>query len=177
MLRFLVGILIVQMASVVLVLTLRPENGEPVAWWPVGLAILTIAVVAAFWFANLATLLRRDELERLRSEFAREREELKVKAERDKTRLIKQSQKTMLSETRRAEARANLKVGAALAGAVGVGALMIFANFMTLGLLLMTAAGSALGGYLLRREVITRYLPRSPGLRLPSKSVRRTPPA
>jgi len=176
MLRFLAGILIVQAASIVLVLALRPESAEPMAWWPVALVVLTIALVAAFWFANLATLLRRDEVEKLRSEFAREREQLKVKAERDKTRLIQRNQKSMLGETRRAEARANFKVGLALAGAVGVGVLMIFANFMTLGLLMMTAAGSALGGYLLRREVITRRLSRN-SLPVGPKSIRRTPPA
>lgn len=156
MLRFLAGIFLVQTASVLLMLLSRPADSDWVSWLPIVVALCVIGLIAAFWFANLASHLRRDEIERMRIEFARERERLKVQAERDKTKLIQKNQKTIVTETRRAETRANRKVGLAVAAAAGVGLVMILANFMTLGLLLMTAAGSALGGYLLRRDWIPR---------------------
>ena len=168
MLRFLAGILLVQVASVLLVLVSAPSSMDWASWLPIGVALAVIALVTAFWFANLASHQRRDEVQRLQSDFARERDRLRVKAERDKTKLIKQSQKTVVSETRRAEARANFKIGIAVAAAAGAGLLMVLANFMTLGLLLMTAAGGALGGYLLRRD----WAARLPGLRKSGESLR-----
>ncbi len=159
MLRFLAGIFLVQATTAALILVSRPEVDRWGNWLPLLLALGVIGLVAAFWFTAVASHLRRDDVERLRSDFARQREDLRVRAERDKTQLIRKSQKTIASETRRAEARANRKVGAALAAAAGMGLLMMLANFMTLGLLVMTAAGGALGGYLLRRNLLPR-LPR-----------------
>ena len=165
MFRFLAGILLVQVTSVLLVLVSTPSMQDWASWLPLVIALAVIALVTAFWFANLASQLRRDEIERLRSDYARERERLRVKAERDKTKLIAQSQKTVVTETRRAEARANFKIGVSVAAAAGVGLLMILTNFMTLGLLLMTAAGGALGGYLLRRDWTARLPGRRKGER------------
>lgn len=152
MLRFVTGILLVQLASVVLVLFARPAQDDLVSWLPILVALGVIALVTAFWFAHIVSHLRRDDVERIRSEFAEQREQLRVKAEREKTRLIQKSHKAMVSETRRAQGRANLKVGVALAVAAGSGVLMIVTNFVTLGLLLMTATGGALGGYLVKRS-------------------------
>lgn len=162
MLRFLAGILLVQAASVALLLVAEPAGSGWSGWPPLLLALGVIGLVAAFWFAALAAQLRRDEMERLRADFARQREDLRIKAERDKTQLLRKSQKTIASETRRAETRANLKVATAVAAAAGVGLLMILTNFMTLGLLVMSGAGGALGGYLLRRNWL-------PNLRRPAK--------
>lgn len=146
-----------------LVLFSTPSMQDWASWLPVVVALAVIALVTAFWFTNVASHLRRDEIERLRSDFARERERLRVKAERDKTKIVAQSQKTVVSETRRAEARANFKIGVAVAAAAGVGLLMVLTNFLTLGLLLMTAAGGALGGYLLRRDWTAKLLGRRNG--------------
>jgi Flp pilus assembly protein TadB len=154
--RFLAGILIVQIISVALVLLARPPGDDWAVWMPIIVALSAIGLVAAFWFAHVASHLRRDEIERMRIEFAHEREQLRVKAERDKTRVIKKSHKTIVTETRRAEARANLKVGVAVSAAAGIGLLMVMTNLMTLGLLMMTAAGGALSGYLLRRNWVQR---------------------
>ncbi len=46
--------------------------------------------------------------------------------------------------------RANLKVGLAFMAVSGLGVLMLVTNMLTLGLLTITTAGGALGGYLLR---------------------------
>ena len=164
MLRFLAGILLVQSATASLMLLSRPAEDSWANWLPVLVALAVIGLVAAFWFANIASNQRRDEIERLRLGFAAEREKLRVRAERDKTQLVRKSQKVLVAETRRAESKANLKVGAAVAAAAGVGLLMILTNFMTLGLLVMTATGGALGGYLLRRDWLNR-LPRPGGRR------------
>ena len=152
MLRFLAGIFLVQAATAALVLVASANASDWNDWWPFAFALAVIGLVSAFWFSTLAAQLRREEVERVRAGFAREREDLKVKAEREKTRLVRKSHKTISTETRRVEARANRKVGAALAAATGVGLLMMLANFMTLGLVVLTGAGGALGGYLLRRK-------------------------
>ena len=160
MLRFLVGILMVQAASVALVLVAGIDAGDLSAWLPIVMALGIIGLVAAFWFATVAAHLRRDETERMRAEFAREREDLRVKAEREKTRLVRKSNKTVASETRRAESRANRKVAVAVGAASAVGLLMMLTSFMTLGLLVLTGAGSALGGYLAGRKWLpARLLP------------------
>lgn len=142
----------VQAASVALVLIAGIDARDLNSWLPIGLALGIIGVVAAFWFATVAAHLRRDESERLRADFAREREDLRVKAEREKTRLVRKSNKTLVSETRRAESRANRKVAVAVGAASAVGLLMMLTSFMTLGLLVLTGAGSALGGYLAGRK-------------------------
>jgi Flp pilus assembly protein TadB len=150
-LRFLGGIVIVQTVTVVLVVATDLEFGVWRPWWPVLLALGVIALVAAFWLSALARHLRRDEVERLKAGFARERETLRVRAEREKTRIVRQSHKTIEKQTRRTEARASMKVGAAFTAAAGVGLLMLLTNFVTLGLLTITGAGGALGGWLLHR--------------------------
>ncbi len=162
MLRFFAGILLVQAVTAVLVLVVGVDTRDWDAWWPIILALVVIGLVVAFWFSTIASHLRRDELDRARAEFAREREGLRAKAERDKTRLIRDSQKTIASEARRAEAKASLKVGVAAAAATGFGLLMMLTNFMTLGLLLLTGAGSGLGGYLAGRKWLPRRLTKAP---------------
>ena len=160
MLRFLAGILIVQVASVALVLVAGIDAGDLGAWLPILLALGIIGLVAAFWFATVAAQLHRDEVERMRADFAREREDLRVKAEREKTRLVRKSNKTVASETRRAESRANRKVAVTVGAASAVGLLMMLTSFMTLGLLVLTGAGSALCGYLAGRKWLpARLLP------------------
>lgn len=156
MLRFFAGIVLVQAASVALVLLTAGEAHDWNAWLPIAVALGTIALVAAFWFTTVATSLRRDELNRLRADFAREREDLRVKAEREKTRMLRKNQKSLASETRRAETRANRKVALAVAAASALGVLMVFTSSIALGLGLLTGAGGALGGYLAGRRWPTR---------------------
>jgi Flp pilus assembly protein TadB len=152
MLRFLFGILLVQAATAGLVLTAGIDLSDWRGSLPTLIAIVTVGVVAAFWFATVAGNLRRDELERLRASFARQREDLRVKAEREKTRLARQSRKTLDSESRRAESRANRKVAVTVAGASALGVVMIFASSLALGLSLLTGAGGAVAGYLAGRR-------------------------
>ena len=159
MLRFLAGIVIVQTTSVALVLASGIRSGDPETWLPIVIALGAIALVAAFWFATLATSLRRAEMNRLQEDFARERENLRVKAEREKTRLADKSRKSIVSETRRAESRANRKVALAVAAASAVGVLMLLSSSIALGLTLLAGTGGALGGYVAGR----RWSPRIGG--------------
>ena len=152
MLRFFAGIVLIQLASGALVLLAAADTPDRNLWLPVGVALATIALVAAFWFTTVATSLRHDEVSRLRADFAREREDLRVKAEREKTRLLRKNQRSLTTETRRAESRANRKVALAVAAASAAGVVMVFTSSMALGLGLLTGAGGALGGYLAGRR-------------------------
>ena len=147
--RFLLGILIIQIATVALV-SLAPENLQGIAWLRLLIPVLLVAVFSAFWFDAIATHKNKDQLSRLQAKHAREREKIQVNAERAKTRLVKQSQQQIATETKRAHGKANFKVGAILAGAIGFGALMLLTEMFTLGILTITTAGGALSGYVFR---------------------------
>lgn len=152
MLQFLAGILLIQAATALLILVAGRDVETLAGWLPVIVASAMVALIAAFWFASLAARRNQAAIERVRAQFAREREDLRVAAERAKTRLVRQNHKTLVKETRRVESRSNIKVGAVVASAAGLGLLMVLANFVTLGLVTLTGAGAALGGYLLHRR-------------------------
>jgi F0F1-type ATP synthase membrane subunit b/b' len=107
-------------------------------------------VVTGFWFASIASHGRKDAVAKVREEYARERESLRVDAEREKSLLVKESQERITKQTNRAHAKANFKVGAAFAAIMGAGVLMIFTQFLSLGLLTLATGGGALAGYLAR---------------------------
>lgn len=159
MLRFLVGILVVQVASVALLMVAGFDPGDWHAGLPFVFALAMIGLVAAFWFSTVAAGQRRDALERLRGDFAREREDLRVKAEKEKTRLLQTGHRAMASATRRAESRANRKVALAVVATSAAGVLMIAASFMTVGLLLLAGAGGGVGGYIAGRRSALKTLP------------------
>jgi len=121
----------------------------------IGLLEILFSVLAGFWFSSMARQRHRDELETLKEEHAREREKIRVNAERQKARIVSKSQKQILKEARRAHAAANFKVGAAFAGVLAFGAVMLYSQFVTFGLLIMTAAGGGLAGYLARGKLMT----------------------
>ena len=147
--KFLVGILLIQSTAALLVYAaLKSDHIE--VWLLLGALAVVISFFAAFWFASIAGHFRKDALARVRESFSREREQIRVKAEREKTKVIKQSHQEIAKERSRAQNKANFKVGASVATAVGLGALMVLTQFVTIGLLTLTTAGGALGGYLFR---------------------------
>jgi Flp pilus assembly protein TadB len=156
MLRFLFGILVVQAATAGLVFFTASKTLDWNTWLPILVALSTIGLIAAFWFSTVATGLRHGEIDRLRNDFARERENLRVKAEREKTRMVRQNQKSLASETRRAEGRANRKVAMAVGAVSAIGVVLMFASSLALGLSLLTGAGGALGGYITGRRARVR---------------------
>ena len=157
MFKYLPGILIIQAATVAMTLAAL-KSSEQELWLAIGLLGLIIGLVTAFWFSSIASHIKKDALAQARDEFSREREKLRVNAERQKTRLLKKSHEQIRKETNRAYARTNFKLGAGFVGITGAGALMIFTQFLTLGLLTLAVGGGALGGYLvrLRQDVLSR---------------------
>ena len=149
MLKFLPGLILLQ-AITVSMFMLAPEDLSGFTWLRIAVPLLISAILIAFWFGSLAIQMRQDAITRLREQHAREREKIKVNAERAKHKVTKEAQKQVEKEIRRTSSKANFKVGAAVAGAVGLGGLLMLTQFITLGIMLMTTAGGAMGGYMLR---------------------------
>ena len=158
MLKYLLGILIIQAATVAMTLAaIQSDNQE--LWLAVLMLAFIIGLVTALWFASIAGHAKKDALAQAKDEFSKEREKLRVNAERQKTRLIRKSHEEIRKETNRAHASSNFKLGAGFIGIVAAGALMIFSQFLTLGFLTLAFGGGALGGYLLRvrQEAVSRH--------------------
>ncbi len=147
--RFIPGILLLQAITFAFAY-FRPETLQGWGWAGYAAVVGSLGVLTALWFGAIAAHLRKDEIARLKEQFAQEREKLKVNAERAKTRVVKQAQKEIQRQTRRTSAQANLKVGAAIAAAVGAGGLMLLSQFITLGVITLATSGGALAGYLFR---------------------------
>ncbi|MCP3868104.1 MAG: hypothetical protein GY703_08440 [Gammaproteobacteria bacterium] len=147
--KYLTGILLIQGATAMLVYTgLRiPEND--IRLLLVGLALI-IGVLSSLWFASIAGQLGKDQLAKAKENFSREREKIRLRAEREKAKVVKQTHREMSKERGKVQNKANLTVGMALTGAVGLGLVMLMTQFVTFGLLTLSTAGGALGGYLVR---------------------------
>lgn len=153
-LKFLLGIILVQLITVVLI-QVSPLNFEDAgSLLRLFVPLFFMALMVAFWFSSLSLHERKDSEHKIKNEFAKEREKLKVNAERAKTKVIKQAQKEIAKEATVTHAKANFKVGAAFAGAIGVGGLFIFAQLITAGLLTLSAVGGVIGGYYWRGKRI-----------------------
>lgn len=159
MFRFLPGIIILQTATAVLVYAaLKTPIQE--YWVTFGVIGLLTGVLAAFWFGSIAKRVKKEAVARTKEDLAREREKLRVSVAQEKSKIIEQTHKTIVKETNRAHARANLKVGAALVGTLSLGGVMLLTQFVTLGLLTLTLGGGVLGTYVwrARRDRIARRI-------------------
>lgn len=161
-LKFLPGILLLQAITVALVL-IAPADLVDWGWLRLIVPIVIVGLLTAFWFGSVAAHQHKDVINRLQENHAREREALRVNAERAKARVVKQAHQETMQEVRRTSTQANIKVGMAFAGMAGIGGLLLLTQFMTLGLLILTSAGGALGGYVLRirQEKKRAALPRN----------------
>jgi len=155
LIKFLLGIVLVQLITVVLVV-LSPDSLDTIALFRLVAPLFFISLMVAFWFSSLAEHVKKDAVTKLESSFAKERESILVKAEKSKRQVEKQAQKEIANEAKVTHAKANFKVGAAFAGVLGVGALFVFAQMVTAGLLVMTATGGAIGGYYYRGKRIAQ---------------------
>ncbi|MEZ5448548.1 MAG: hypothetical protein R3E89_05920 [Thiolinea sp.] len=110
MLRFLPGLILLQIITISLLL-LAPETFSlsGFGWLRVAIPLLIIAVLMAFWFASLASQLSHEKIARLKEQHARERENLRVNAERAKHRVTRDAQKQVEKEIRRTSAKANFR--------------------------------------------------------------------
>lgn len=149
MLRYLPGILLAQIVTLVL-FWVNLAVDSPARWVNVALPAGLVTVLTAFWFASIA----RADAERfsagLRAEHARDREQLQLDAERSRAQIREQAQLAITREHRRIGRRANLKVGLAFAAAGAAGLLLLVTEMLMLGMLTISTTGGAIGGYLLR---------------------------
>ncbi len=179
MLKFLPGIILIQLVTGGLVLTAFNWSQDfQLIIVLVAIALIS-AVLTAFWFSSIARnlfhseqtfmmerhahdrekILKEAELEKatvlneksqMQDQHARERESILLDAERDKAKTVSESYRKIEKETRKAHNRANLKVGMAFAVAAGAGGLFIFSQLITVGVMVLVASGSGLSGYLMR---------------------------
>jgi Flp pilus assembly protein TadB len=149
MLKFVPGILLLQAITIALVL-IGPTDPANWGWVRLAAPILIAGLLTAFWFGSIAARQRKDQISRLKEDHAKEREFIRVNAERAKTKMVKQAQRQTLQEVRRSSRRANIKIGLAFAGAAGLGGLLVMTQFMSLGVLLLAFVAGATGGYILR---------------------------
>ena len=144
--KFAIGILLLQGGTVLLVYTALRTNLEQT--WPLFMALgLTIGAISALWFNSIADGARKQALAKAKESFSRERERLRVRAEKEKTKEVKNTQRQLHREKQRARTSNNLKTGVMIGGAAGVGVVMLMTHMVTLGLLTLSTAGGAALGY------------------------------
>jgi len=135
------------------------KSDDQELWLAILLIAFIISLVTAFWFTSIASHATKDAVANAKEAFSKEREKLRVNAERQKTQLIRKSHEDIRKETNRAHAKSSFKLGAGFIGLVAAGSLMIFSQLLTLGFLTLAISGGALGGYLLRarQEIASRH--------------------
>jgi len=149
LIKFLFGILVVQIATGALVYAaLRTEQQE--LWLLFGALAFVLSLLAGLWFSAIVHQARKDEVAHIRENFSRQKEKIKLQAEKDKAKVMKQTHRQLLKDRDRTQSKANMKVGASFAGVMGLGLFMMFTQFVTIGMLTLTTAGGALAGYAFR---------------------------
>ncbi len=143
-LKYFFAIVLVQGITATLVL-LSPSSFDNEVLLRLIVPLLFVAVLMAFWLSSLAGHTHKDTVSKMKDSFAKEREDIRVKAE-----------KNIAREAKTTHAKANFKVGAAFAGVLGVGVLFVFAQMMTAALLTLTAAGGAATGYFYRGKRLAK---------------------
>jgi mannitol-specific phosphotransferase system IIBC component len=145
--KFLLGVFLLQGATALLVITTQDADLHKSGWLLAALGVL-IGVIAALWFSAISSHASQHSLARASEKFNRQRDRLRRQADKEKTKEIRDSHQQVMRETRRLQNRSTLKLGsAAMAGIAGLGVLLLFTQFMTLGLLAVSATGGALLGY------------------------------
>lgn len=149
MLRFLPGVILLQLASIALVLY-YPKTITGMVWLEIIALLLIFGTLAAFWFSSVNSHCSKDAVADAREKFARERETLRVHTEKEKARIVAKSHEQIQKETRRAHSQANFKVTSAFAGLAGLGTLMLFTQFLSIGMIALSLAGGGMVGYFAR---------------------------
>ena len=147
--KFLVGIFLLQGATALLLMTAQDADLHKTGWL-IGVLGILIGVIAALWFSTITSHASQHTLIRASEKYNRQRDRIRRQAEKEKTREIRNSHQQVLRETRRLQNRSTLKLGAAMTGIAGMGVILLFTQFMTLGLLAVSATGGALLGYGIR---------------------------
>ena len=179
--KFLVGVFLLQGTTALLVISARDAGLYKSGWLVVALGML-IGVIAALWFSAITSHANAHSFVRASEKFNRQRDYLRRKAEKEKVKEIKDGHRQLLRESKRVQQRSTLRLGSAMAaGIAALGVLLLFTQFMTLGLLAVSATGGAVLGYGIRARQYpafsqtadsgTGILPGKPGAqgRLPAR--------
>jgi hypothetical protein len=171
MLRFLPGIVLVQLATIALFWVNQNATAQEILL-RVALPSVIFACVTAFWFSAISRSHAEQRLGVLREKHAADREDLNRQVERtrsdvlqkasadqakiierahsDREKLVRKTHKEVLRSERSASRRASLKVGIAFMFMTALGIVFLISELLTLGLMTIMTAGGALGGYMLR---------------------------
>lgn len=134
--RILIGVLLLQGVTALLVYTAL--NTDWHSTWPLFALIGgSIGTLVALWFSTIVNADRKHAVARAGERFSKEREKIRIKAEQIRTKAARSGVGRGMS----------LKTGVAVGGAVGIGVAMMLTQFITLGLVTLTAAGGAALGY------------------------------
>ena len=146
LIKFLIGIVFLQGSTGLLVYTaLRTDLTQT---WPLfGALGVTLAAMTALWFNSIADGSRKEALAKVQASFSREREKIRVRAEQDKAREVKNTQRQAERQQQRARVGGQLKTGLLIAGGAGAGLLLLMTQMISLGMLALTTAGGAAIGY------------------------------
>ncbi|TCT21309.1 hypothetical protein [Thiobaca trueperi] len=149
LIRLLIGIFLLQGVTVLLVYTAIQTDW--LTTWPL-FALLggAIGFLVALWFNTIVSADRHRAVSRLSERYSKEREKIRVKAEQQRAKDGRSNERLAAKARSRSSAGVSLKTGVVVGGTVGLGVAMMVAQFMTLGLVTLTAAGGAALGYTVR---------------------------
>lgn len=150
MFKFLPGILLIQLVTAGLVVVCIRWWQEPQLIIVVVVFGILIAVLTTFWFNSIVQYMQKSTHVKLQAKHAQDREKIIRRAEREKAKVTSESYQQTEKATLKAHAKANFKMGAALAVAIGAGGFMILSQLVTVGMMVLVACGSGLAGYLIR---------------------------
>lgn len=191
MLRYLPGIVLVQIVTGTLYFVNQDASIEHLML-RVSLPALIISVVVALWLSMIGRMDAEQRNSALREQHAKERTQLNREIERaradamleastdraqlmerantERERLVRDTHKQLMKQERSASRRANMKIGFGFMILTGMGAFMLVTQFMVVGVLLISTATGAMGGYLYRWRQSKQLLDRLTVL--PSKNTR-----
>lgn len=152
MFKFLPGIILVQIITASLVYIAINWSLEPQLIITLVIFSFIIAILITFWFESIVSHIHHTSQAKLQEKHAKEREKILLNAEREKAKIVEKNSKKINKSTKVIIAKANFKVGLAVAAAVGVGAIMIMSQLVTVGMMMFVASGSGLVGYLARSK-------------------------
>jgi len=149
MLRYLPGILLVQVVTAILLwFNLDATPRDLVIQFGVPAVLMTL--VTGLWFASIARADAERANTKIRLQHAREREKIQINAEKSKARIVEQTQKDIRKHEKRINRKAGFKVSLAFIGASAVGVLMLIVELFTFGLMTIMTTVGGMGGYLIR---------------------------
>ena len=155
--KFFFGILITQGVTAMLVYTALTTDLQR-TWLLFAIVVCMIGFLVALWFTSIVDGANKHALGKAKERFFREREKIRVQAEKARVKEARVSQRRVeKAKSSGLSAGTSLKTGAIVGGAVGLG-VAVMTQFVTLGLLMATSAGGLALGYTVRarQEKIVR---------------------